>query len=333
MKFTNIPILNRGELLPDDGWYHIVPMGEFKVRRPDGAVILQVIDDRAIAAMVERFQGEAMKLLVDFDHFSYDEGHKSEAAGWIVEVEARTDGLWARIEWTDAGQPAIVNKRYRFVSPVWLPSECEKIADNQLRPMRLDSVGLTNQPNMKGMHPLSNRGGEDKMQNSHRNKEHSMKKALELLGLSADATEESAVEAVKALKNRAAEADALKNRAETAEQQIKKIEADQLAADADSFCEAHKDVIANREVVKQQFIANRAATEALFAELKTPPATGEGNDALKNRATRQPDSSISDAKAKQGASAIRNRAHQIAKEQNVTFPVAFARAQSEAAKD
>lgn len=329
MKFTNIPILNRGDLLPDDGWYHIVPMGEFKVRRPDGAVILQVIDDRAIAAMVERFQGEAMKLLVDYDHFSYDEGHKSEAAGWIVEVEARTDGLWARIEWTDAGQPAIVNKRYRFVSPVWLPSECEKIADNQLRPMRLDSVGLTNQPNMKGMQPLSNRGGEDKMQNSHRNKEHSMKKVLEQLGLSADATEESAIAAVTALKNRAAEADALLNRAETAEKQVKQIESEQLEAAAEAFCETHKAVIVNRDVVKQQFIANRAATEALIGGLKATKEDPKQDEALINRAKKQP--VTGDAAAEnQKASAIRNRAHQIAKEQGVTFPVAFDRAQAEA---
>jgi len=333
MKPTNIAILNRGEVLPDDGMYQVVPMGEFAVKH-GGQRILQVIDARAVASMAQRYLDAGEKLLVDFDHFSYDTGQRSEAAGWIVSVEARTDGLWARIEWSDVGQPAIVNKRYRFISPVWMPDDCEDLGGDRLRPLRLDSVGLTNQPNLKGMQPLSNRGGGDGLPISHRSKETSMKKVLELLGLSADAAEDSAIAAVTALQNSAKEQGALLNRAEAAEAKVQAMEAVALEADAEAFCETHKDVIANRDAVKAQFIANRAVTEGLFAGFKAKAADADQGTSLKNRATKQPATeAATDAADMQKASAIRNRAHKIMSEQKVSFSVAFDRAKAEAQQD
>lgn len=324
MKQNNIAILNRGEVLPDDGWYQVVPLGEFVVKH-GGKRILQVLDPRAVQAMAERFQAAGEKLLVDFDHFSYDEGNRSEAAGWVVAVEARTDGLWARIEWTDAGEPAIMNKRYRFVSPVWLPDDCEDLGNDRLRPLRLDSIGLTNQPNMKGMQPLSNRGGEGRLPNSHPTKENTMKKVLELLGLSAEATEDSAVEAVTALQNSASESGALKNRAEQAETKIAEMETAALESEADAFCDEHKDVIANRDAVKAQYIANREGTRALFAGIKPAADEPDGQEPIHNR-QRKPDEGKVDEKK---AAAIRNRAQAIRKERGIPYPQAFAAAQDE----
>lgn len=320
MKTTAIPILNRAGKIPDDGWYHVVPMGEFKVKH-NGSTIMQVIDDRAVAAMAERYQAAGDKLLVDFDHFSYDEGHKSEAAGWVVAVEARSDGLWARIEWTDAGEPAIMNKRYRFVSPVWLPEDCDALGDNRLRPLRLDSIGLTNQPNLKGMQPLSNRGP------GHQQQETRMKKVIELLGLPAETTDLAAVEAVTALMNRAKENDALKNRAEAAEAKIATMEKASLEAEADAFVEQHKDVIANRDEVRRQYIANRDATTAILKGLKPAAQADQARAPLFNRQQATPADDVpADTKK---AVAIRNRAHAIQAERKCTWGEAFAAAQGE----
>ena len=329
MNPTNIAILNRGDILPDDGWYHIVPLGEFSVKH-GGKRILQIIDDRAVASMAKRFLDAGEKLLVDFDHFSYDVGQRSEAAGWIAEVEARTDGLWGRVEWSDVGEPAIVNKRYRFVSPVWMPSDCETISSDKLRPLRLDSVGLTNQPNLKGMQPLSNRGAGEPLKNSQEPKETpSMKKVLSLLSLSPDASEDSAVEALQAIMNSAAEVAALKNRAETAEQQINDLNKAALETDADAFCEKFADHIANRETVRAQFIANRETTEALFAGLKVEGKKTEATAPISNRQKKGEDANVVTAEDETKASAIRNRAHQIRSAEGISFSAAFDRAAAE----
>ena len=113
--------------------------------------------------------------MIDFDHFSYDPGRSSEAAGWLQALERRADGLWGRIKWSDKGEEAVTNGRYRFVSPTWLREDCEVVSvptespsgdsprrspdgnpddsnpKQALRPLRLDSLALTNSPNLRGM--------------------------------------------------------------------------------------------------------------------------------------------------------------------------------------
>ena len=144
--------------LPDDGWYQIAPKGEHP--HPSTGLV-QVIDDAALESIVNRF-GEEKKadnfpgLLVDFDHFSQSGNTASEAAGWIVDLDNRDDGLWAQVRWTDKGKEAVANGRYRLASPVWRLSDCEELGNEKVRPMRLDTVALTNQPNLKGLVPLSN---------------------------------------------------------------------------------------------------------------------------------------------------------------------------------
>jgi hypothetical protein len=138
-------------------WVHLVPFGEF---RHGGSGKLQVLDERAHQSIDQRFQQEAARpnfagLLVDQEHWSYDLDKSSESFGWVKELERRGDGIWGRIEFTDSGANAVANRRYKFVSPVFDP--LESLGEDRLRPLRLDSVGLTNNPGLKGMVPLANR--------------------------------------------------------------------------------------------------------------------------------------------------------------------------------
>ena len=175
----NTLILNRDTFeLPGDGWYQVAPLGQFP-HRPSGAI--QVVDEDACDAMCNAFTEQAKQanfagLLIDFDHFSLDDKLKSEAAGWIVglenrdprdeggnlkpEEEARANGggLWAKIRWSDLGEEAVKGGRYRFLSPVWSQRDCIDLGDGRLRPVRLLNAAVTNDPNLKGMVPLSNRG-------------------------------------------------------------------------------------------------------------------------------------------------------------------------------
>ena len=201
---TLTPLFNRAGELPADAWFQVVPLGEWPHTGESGKQRLQVIDDAALDAMVNSFKP---KVLVDQEHFSYDSEKSSEAFGWIAEVQKRADGLYGRIEWTDLGNTAITNKRYRFASPVWLPRDLQTIAGNKVRPTRLDSVGLTNTPNMVGILPLTNREefrrNDPADSHQHQNQIMPMKQIAVLLGLAAEASEDSVLTAVTALKNRA----------------------------------------------------------------------------------------------------------------------------------
>ncbi len=145
--------------MPADGWYQISALGEFP-HAPTGLV--QVVDDAGCKAMVDFFRQAAMQpnfagVLIDFDHFSLDQSKPSEAAGWITQLEQRPTGLWAQIRWSDSGQQAVSGGRYRFISPVWKQDECEMLGNNRVRPLKLVNAAVTNDPNIRGMMPLSNR--------------------------------------------------------------------------------------------------------------------------------------------------------------------------------
>jgi phage I-like protein len=206
-------ILNRDFRLPDDGWYHIAPLGEFTHA---GAGVIQVIDQEACIAMAARFAADATTpnfpgLLIDFDHFSLDGEKRSEAAGWILGLENRDSGLWAQIRWSDSGEEAVKGGRYRFLSPVWARADCVDLGNGRVRPVRILNAAVTNDPNLKGMVPLSNRAecesvdfqtlnrrtavepkthyGAGANNQGERNMKAVIEKLVNHLGLAADATE------------------------------------------------------------------------------------------------------------------------------------------------
>ena len=156
-------ILNRNFELPEDDWYQLAPLGVFP---HSAAGINQVIDADACTRMVAAFEnarGQSENfpgLLIDFDHFSLDAEKHSEAAGWITDIKFRdtkSPGIYANIRWTDTGEAAVKGGRYRFLSPVWARTDCEDLGDDRLRPVRLLNAAVTNDPNLKGILPLSNR--------------------------------------------------------------------------------------------------------------------------------------------------------------------------------
>jgi hypothetical protein len=150
-----------------DGWFHMAPHGTFP--HPTGAQ--QVIDAEACETMARTFAEEAKQanfpgLLVDFDHFSHDPAQPSAAAGWVTALEHRPEGLYAQVRWSDLGHQAVMGGRYRLMSPVWNRADCdewtaptgpESVPTLHVRPRRLARVALTNDPNLPGLAPLTNR--------------------------------------------------------------------------------------------------------------------------------------------------------------------------------
>jgi len=309
--------LAHGFRLPHDGWVHIAPRGSFD--HPSG--IVQVLDDEAIRQIVDAFNHEASGenfpgLLVDFDHFSHDGSKPSEAAGWISGLAARPDGLWARVRWSDAGDAAVRGGRYRLVSPVWNGAEgvfWPEAGATRFRPGRLDRVALTNDPNLTGLVPLTNRHADPATQpnSQQENNMNYRDELLRLLELSADAGDDAIAAALEELAERLRQLEELET--ETAG-----LREDAVEADLEEFA----DVIADPAAVREQLIANRAGTRRLLAALCRRPA----RKPLHNRsATRIPQGGAlpnADAEARR-ARRIANRARQLQQELRVGHTVAF----------
>jgi phage I-like protein len=280
-------ILNREFKLPEDGWIHVAPLGEF----PHSSGVVQVIDSRAVKQMVERFDNDARKenfpgLLVDFDHFSDDQGKPSEAAGWISKLEARKAGLFANVRWSDVGQTAVMGGRYRLVSPVFNRKDTEALTNStkpgeRLRPIRLVKVALTNDPNLRGMEPLSNRSGTTPAAETTNEPTTKMQTVLTKLGLAAEASEETVLAAVTTISNRATTAEAalppLTNRVTALEAEKTTLATENAALLADVFATkyANRFTAEKVESAKVEFIKNRAGFETIMNAAVVVEANGE----------------------------------------------------------
>lgn len=333
-------LLNRNFEMPTDGWYHLAPLGEFQHEHG-----LQVIDQAAVDAILQDFrnreqaEGERFPgVLVDYDHFSLDTGHPSRAAGWITNMESRPDGIWGRIRWTSSGEDAVKSGEYRFISPVWRLGKCQKLGNKRLRPLEISRAAVTNDPNLIGLTPLSNRqnltdgpsvSGEDPTKDPR--EEEYMKPICNALGLAADADENAVVNAINKLKT---DKDAAENRATQAETRATEAEKQVLEAQVEQDLTEFSDVIENRDDVKAALMANRGETIKILKSVKANRGAADpakGDQVPNRKAAKVPDGSKSsdDSAEKAKAAAIRNRAQDIQKREGVTWPQAFDRAANE----
>ena len=159
---TLLPCLLNRSLTITDGWMHVCPLGEFPWRRydDDGNLveeIIQVIDNVACVAMAASYPLSVQDSMIDWEHKSMGNTDDTDAAGWGKEAQVREDGLWVRVEWSDKGQEAVTGKRYKFNSPVFAREGMQVIQGNRQRPTKLGRIALTNNPNLSGQTPLTNR--------------------------------------------------------------------------------------------------------------------------------------------------------------------------------
>jgi hypothetical protein len=146
-------------------WLQLSPYGDFPHTRG-----LQRVDRGAAERMAAQFESWSGRLGRLFGGVPIYVGHpdtalSSDAAdrrayGWVLELQAREDGLYGRAKWSDAGLELLRNGHFKFLSPYWEAKEVA--AENGRRvyqPIALLSVGLTNQPNLP-VRPLANEATE-----------------------------------------------------------------------------------------------------------------------------------------------------------------------------
>jgi hypothetical protein len=164
-----IPILNRDFQHPADAWYQIEVPGEH-LNHDSG--VLQIVDETAVASIVNRFNQEADAyaakfgspfpgMLIDHEHFKHDQDKETRAYGWLMRLQNRPDGIYGQIRWTETGRQAVEGGDYRFFSTEYDPSDLQALngqkRPRQVRPLRLDGLTLTNANNNKGQKPITNR--------------------------------------------------------------------------------------------------------------------------------------------------------------------------------
>ncbi|PTY02582.1 hypothetical protein DB346_08520 [Verrucomicrobia bacterium LW23] len=143
------------EVLQRD-WIQISPYGEFPHRMG-----LQVVDRAAAQAMAAQFNSLLSRVGRRFGGLPVYIGHPDmpdspqkddRSYGWIEELQARNDGFYGRIKWTEDGKALIGGGSFKYYSPVW---QIHRQGGNRVSPVRLISVGLTNNPNIP-VEPLAN---------------------------------------------------------------------------------------------------------------------------------------------------------------------------------
>jgi len=360
-EIMNTTILNRSYLHPADGWYHIEPKGE----HPNPAAkVVQVIDDDACREIVQRFNQDAdagqlshgQEMLIDHEHFRHDQGKETIAYGWLQRLESRSDGIYGKVRWSATGQKAVDGGDYRFFSTEYDPADLKVVTSQSgtplpadapqatpcpsVRPLRLDGLTLTNDPNNRGARPITNRtpprGIPDSQlaeagalaviqpKNKNRQTNRNMKNIATILGLAAEASEEAILAEVTRLQNRVTTLEPLDNENVKLQNRLKELD----AANVDALLAGHgvKDAkILNR--MKPVLLGMSADQRQGFLDECLPPAAAPAPVAptvspqvkLHNRDTRPPAGGrqfVGDAPAANPAKALKiiNRARQIKKE-------------------
>jgi phage I-like protein len=263
--------LPAGDAPPE--WVHVVPAGVF--RGVDGRGPYKLTDPAGVIEASMTAAGG--KLPFDENHATESAaiiGGSAPARGWIDRLDSRPDGIWAHVEWTQAGAALMTDKAYRHVSPVFLHE-----ADGTITCLK--SVALTNNPNLLGQ-----------LQAMHTRTERSMdtKALCTVLGI-AETSDQAAI--MTALTARQAEVTRLNAELERVKQthvpsdQVIALQTrlDTLVSESartravafiDAAILAGKPVLAARDQLIAQHVANPAEAEKLVNSLPSIHASGMG---------------------------------------------------------
>ena len=262
-------VTNRASFeLPADGFIQVLPRGE----HPHKDVGIQVMDDEALNRIKADFDAlnrdNWTGMLVDRDHFSHDSKLPTDALAWADSCEIRPDGLWAKVRWTSLGEDLVTGGVLRLTSPVL--EGFEDLGNGRKRPTRMTRIALTNDPNIKGMAPVTNRDGEKPMD---------YKKALcRALNLPETSTDDELEAGIGKLKDapKLPEVVEIKNRLSRTEGNLTTVtgERDSLAAEVTKLREAVADTdlerlgssVKNRDSLRKRLIADRDGTLALLKD-------------------------------------------------------------------
>jgi len=136
------------DVAPGAEWIKLMPYGIVRGRDGRGPYVLK---DQSHAQQVvvatQTYQAGA-DLPIDYDHQTQRapvNGQPVLASGWIKALEARSDGIYGQVEWTETAAARLAAREYRYFSPAWIGAG----PDSTGPVVRIVGGGLTNLPNFQ----------------------------------------------------------------------------------------------------------------------------------------------------------------------------------------
>ena len=182
------------------GEFQVLPAGRIDMKGYGSATL----DEAGATAIIAEFARRGLDMVIDYEHQTLKDS-QAPAAGWIKALTWKgADGLWAVVDWTRQASNYLVNREYRYFSPVVLIEEASG------RIVAMLNVALTNMPRIDNLKPLVakwNLTGDGEPASQNKAKEIVMiEKLRKLLGLADDAGEDKVLEAATLAVNTAKEA-------------------------------------------------------------------------------------------------------------------------------
>lgn len=235
--------------------FRVFAFGTFKALWRDGTEKDFTFDAESARSVIAAFQKTGRdRLFLDYEHDSekaFVSGPKP-ASGWFV-PEAREDGLYAVVEWTERASSMLRAREYRFVSPVFR-------TDKDGRVISLFSIALTNDPATVAIAPLvASANGTD----PNAEEPEMLTAILAALGLAENASEADVTKQIESLKSEAAKA---KTEAELCALTGKTVSAESMAV-VQAWKQGAEQVAAlNAKIAEFEKAAAEAAQKAIDAE-------------------------------------------------------------------
>ena len=132
----------------DTSWIQAVPVGTYQ--HPSYGEISFTPDKISNMALNVKNEVRDTQLDVDYDHKS----QSGKAAGWIKDAQARSDGLYLQVEWTNTATEAIKNKEYKYFSPEY-QDKWKHPKTGTIHQDVLFGGALTNRPFLKDLMPVN----------------------------------------------------------------------------------------------------------------------------------------------------------------------------------
>jgi hypothetical protein len=124
--------------------FQFLPFGRIEIERGAWAVL----DEESMSLIEQDFARRGNDMVIDYEHQTLN-GEKAPAAGWIKKfINKGREGLWAVVEWTERAKQYLLNREYRYYSPVvMIRREDQKI-------VQVINAALTNAPRINRLKPL-----------------------------------------------------------------------------------------------------------------------------------------------------------------------------------
>jgi phage I-like protein len=132
-------------------WVHLLPAGTVTGRDGRGPY---TVDAEAVQAVLAAYAAHGGHLPVDYEHQSLGASQRSgpvPAAGWIEALEARADGVWGLVRWTERAAELLSRREYRYLSPVF------SYLVESGRVIALEGAALTHTPNLAELQAAASR--------------------------------------------------------------------------------------------------------------------------------------------------------------------------------